>query len=180
MSTTFFAYLEAYNPEPPTNWTCITHHDSYDGYSFKNKELLPDITYPLPKSDLQYMIRHYMNGVKSLKSNELSKTLHIEYQNLSKDVTGKPNSLHIYSVSLDNLVDNYNQLVNKKHITPLDSTEEQLLNWLTDIIRKLTNSYYYQLNIAGDPLLLNPDQEHELELNDNTAENIRLTGWMDA
>ena len=51
---------------------------------------------------------------------------------------------------------------------------------LTVIIRRLANSYYFQLNIAGDQYQLAPDQKHLIEVaNENMAKKVRLVSWMD-
>lgn len=221
MSTTFFAYLEAQNPEAPSGWTCITHQDSFDGINFDNKELLPDITYSIPINDFRRLIRH-LGYINDLKASQLSSKLHVEYEDLSKSATGKPNNLHIYSISYYDLVKNYNQLVMGKQIAdhtsnlnqqvfqimeqavidrnaqmvndmqkllqksmralPQDQSaeEKQLLDYLTVIIRRLANSYYFQLNIAGDQYQLAPDQKHLIEVaNEDMAKKVRLVSWMD-
>lgn len=170
MSTALFGYLEAQNPTSPTSWTCITHQDQFDGVSFKNRELLPDITYPIDTTNFKSLTKP-IKTLQKLSADQLSPKLQTEYHNLSKDVTGDPNRLTIYSLNLSDLINTYNQLIDQPNI------HQKLFTYITSLIRKLANSYYFQINVAGDPFLLNPDQQHKIELHNPVP--IRLVAWLD-
>lgn len=175
MSTTLFGYLEAstnYNAESKFN--CITHKASFDGFEFTDDpEILPDIAYTITPDAYAYY-RKELTGVKNLTSGQLSADLYREYQTLSDNVTGRDNSLRIYSMTIGALVDNYNRMIHE------GNCDHQLLCLLTSLIRKLANSYYYQLDVSGDPYLLNPDQTHEIRLSGLVKNRVRLVTWLDA
>lgn len=92
------------------------------------------------------------------------------YKNLANEVTDHSDGLNIYTVSIQDLVKAYNNNLRSK------STEQQFIQ---ELIVRIMNSYYYQLNLAGDQRLLLPDNRHKAPIK-QVWQNIRLVGWIDA
>lgn len=177
MSVTLFGYLEARAQDPQSSWRCISHSDSFNGIDFDSTELNPDICYPLPQSDFQKIV-HSLSDVIRLKSSDLSSKLRREYQALSYDVTGnRTNGLQIYSITFGDFCKNYNQLV---QTTNRDAFQEQTLDYLAAIIRRLANAYYFPLCIGGHTDLINPDKKHLQDAPKIIADRVRLVLWQDA
>lgn len=181
MSVSMFAYLEASDTQAKPAWHCITHQDSFDGFDFNNHELLPDITYPINPQTFKQITQAFI-GLHTIPANALSPTLYNEYQNLSNQVTGSDNGLTIYAITIGDLIKSYNLLITLVNQTNGQAKQayQTSLTLTAKSIRRLTNSYYYQLDITGDPYLLNPDGHHPLQISRLIADRVRVGLWFDA
>lgn len=181
MSVSMFAYLEASDTQAQPAWHCITHQDSFDGFDFNNHELLPDITYPINPQTFKQITQAF-TGLHPIPANELSPTLYAEYQNLSNQVTGSDNGLTIYTITIGDLINSYNHLIKLVNQTNGQAKQsyQTSLTLTANSIRRLTNSYYYQLDITGDPYLLNPDGHHPIQISRLIADRVRVVLWFDA
>lgn len=181
MSVPLFAYLEAQDTQAQHAWHCITHQDVFDGFDFNNQELLPDITYPINEPTFKQFTHDFIS-LHIIDAKDLSPTLYSEYQELSNQVTGKDNGLTIYTITIGNLIDSYNCLINLANHASGQARQsyQKRISLLAAGIRRLANSYYYQLDVAGSPYLLNPDGHHAIQISRLIADRVRVVLWFDA
>lgn len=172
MSTQLDLYMQ-YNGHTPHD---ITNRNVFDGFDFGNQDILPAFTWSISKNEWIDAIAHKDLPAKSITADQLARTLADVYHQLSEDVTGEQNGLGIYQINLNDLINFYNDYVVGQE-TDYDNYGLQQL--VADLLRRIFNAYYFQLNVTGDPAKLNPDGQHEI----NTAglyNNIYLVGWLDA
>lgn len=170
MSTQLDLYLELKHNNQ--SWINITNKNIFDGFDLVNVDInqpLPTFSYPCNQSFIHDLQRFDLD-IHSLKRHQLSIQSQTIYNELSNEVTGHPDGLNIWTVSIQNLVKTYNDHLRAK------SPEQQFIQ---ELIARIMNSYYYQLNLAGDRRLLLPDNRHQAPVKE-VWQNIRLVGWIDA
>lgn len=175
MSQNLVAYLEIKNPGTK-RFVNITNRNTYDGYEFVKPQMFPVINYATPENEIKHA-RH-LEGlpVTNITSGELAKETYDLYQADSNEITGLDNGLGIYSITVADLVEYYNQLVAQK---PAGKTPSVLLQMIAHVIAALANGYYYQLGGAADVLdMLIPNYQRKL-YPDDEWNDIRLVGWFE-
>lgn len=170
MSTQLDLYLELKHNNQ--SWINITNKNIFDGFDLINVDInqpLPAFSYPCNQSFIHDLQRFDLD-IHSLKRHQLSIQSQAIYNELSNEVTGHSDGLNIWTVSIQNLMKTYNDHLRSK------SPEQQFIQ---ELIARIMNSYYYQLNLAGDRRLLLPDNRHQAPVKE-VWQNIRLVGWIDA
>ena len=169
MSTQLNLYLELKHNNQ--SWINITNKNIFDGFDLVNVDInqpLPAFSYPCNQSFI-HDLQQFDLDIHSLKRHQLSIQSQTIYNELSNEVTGHSDGLNIWTVSIQDLVKTYNDHLRSK------SLEQQFIQ---ELIARIMNSYYYQLNIAGDRRLLLPDNRHQAPVKE-VWQNIRLVGWLD-
>lgn len=170
MSTQLDLYLELKHNNQ--SWINITNKNIFDGFDLVNVDInqpLPAFSYPCNQLFI-HDLQQFDLDIHSLTRRQLSIQSQTIYNELSNDVTGHPDGLNIWTVSIQDLVKTYNDHLRSK------SPEQQFIQ---ELIARIMNSYYYQLNLAGDRRLLLPDNRHQAPVKE-LWQNIRLVGWIDA
>lgn len=170
MSTQLDLYLELKHNNQ--SWINITNKNIFDGFDLVDTNInqpLPAFSYPCNHSFIHDLKKFSLN-IHPLKMRDLSIQSQVIYTELSDEVTGHPEGLKIYTVYIQNLVRTYNNHLRSK------SPEQQFIQ---ELIVRIMNSYYYQLNLAEDQRLLLPDNQHKAPIK-QVWQNIRLVGWIDA
>lgn len=170
MSTQLDLYLEIKHNN--RSWINITNKNIFDGFDLVNVDInqpLPAFSYPCNQSFIHDLQRFDLD-IHSLKQHQLSIQSQAIYNELSNEVTGHPDGLNIWTVSIQNLAKTYNDHLRSK-------SPEQL--FIQELMARIMNSYYYQLNLAGDRHLLLPDNRHQAPVKE-VWQNMRLIGWIDA
>lgn len=170
MSTQLDLYLELKHNNQ--SWINITNNNIFDGFDLVDTNInqpLPAFSYPCDHSFI-HDLKKFGLDIHSLRMRQLSIQSQAIYDELSNEVTGHSDGLKIYAVSIQNLVRTYNNHLRSK------SPEQQFIQ---EVIVRIMNSYYYQLNLAGNQRLLLPDNRHKAPIK-QVWQNIRLVGWIDA
>lgn len=170
MSTQLDLYLELKHNNQ--SWIKITNKNIFDGFDLVDTDVcqpLPAFSYPCDHSFI-HDLNQFGLDIHQLNMRDISIQSQAIYKNLANDVTGHPDGLTIYTVSIQDLVRAYNNHLRSK------SPEQQFIQ---ELIVRIMNSYYYQLNLAGDQRLLLPDNRHKAPIK-QVWQNIRLVGWIDA
>lgn len=170
MSTQLDLYLELKHNNQ--SWIKITNKNIFDGFDLVDTNInqpLPAFSYPCNHSFI-HDLRQSGLDIHTLNMHDISIQSQAIYNELSNKVTGHSDGLKIYTVSIQDLVRAYNNNLRSK------SLEQQFIQ---ELIIRIMNSYYYQLNLAGDQRLLLPNNRHKAPIK-QVWQNIRLVGWIDA
>lgn len=149
MSTQLDLYLELNHNNQ--SWININNKNIFDGFDLVDTDVcqpLPAFSYPCDHSFI-HDLKQIGLDIHQLNMRDISIQSQAIYKTLSNEVTGNPDGLNIYTVSIQ------------------------------ELITRIMNSYYYQLNLAGDQSLLLPDNRHKAPIK-QLWQNIRLVGWIDA
>lgn len=170
MSTQLDLYLELNHNNQ--SWININNKNIFDGFDLVDTDVcqpLPAFSYPCDHSFINDLNQFGLD-IHQLNMREISIQSQAIYKTLSNEVTGNSDGLSIYTVSIQDLVRAYNNHLRSK------SPEQQFIQ---ELIARIMNSYYYQLNIAGDKRMLLPDNRHKAPIK-QLWQNIRLVVWIDA
>ena len=114
MSTQLDLYLELKHNNQ--SWINITNKNIFDGFDLVNVDInqpLPAFSYQCNQSFIHDLQRFNLD-IHSLKRHQLSIQSQNIYNELSNEVTGHPDGLNIWTVSIQDLVKTYNDHLRSK------------------------------------------------------------------